>query len=38
MGAEIDMTLAGMGCPQADLLTDQIYDAMSDVPEVIRWS
>ena len=31
---EIDMTLTTMGCPLADLLTDQIYDAMSDVPEV----
>ncbi|MBF1701154.1 MAG: metal-sulfur cluster assembly factor, partial [Streptococcus sanguinis] len=27
---EIDMTLTTMGCPLADLLTDQIYDAMSD--------
>mgnify|MGYP001015278164 CR=1 FL=1 len=26
---EIDMTLTTMGCPLADLLTDQIYDAMS---------
>lgn len=25
---EIDMTLTTMGCPLADLLTDQIYDAM----------
>lgn len=31
---EIDMTLTTMGCPLADLLTDQIYDAMRDVPEV----
>ena len=31
---EIDMTLTTMGCPLADLLTDQIYDAMTDVPEV----
>ena len=23
-----------MGCPLADLLTDQIYDAMTEVPEV----
>ena len=33
---EIDMTLTTMGCPLADLLTDQIYDAMSDVPEVTK--
>ena len=33
---EIDMTLTAMGCPLADLLTDQIYDAMSDVPEVTK--
>ena len=32
---EIDMTLTTMGCPLADL-TDQIYDAMSDVPEVTK--
>lgn len=31
---EIDMTLTTMGCPLADLLTDQIHDAMKDVPEV----
>ncbi|SNH43733.1 RNA polymerase sigma factor RpoD [Streptococcus pneumoniae] len=31
---EIDMTLTTMGCPLADLLTDQIYDAMIEVPEV----
>ncbi|MFS1663872.1 metal-sulfur cluster assembly factor [Streptococcus sp. zg-JUN1979] len=30
---EIDMTLTTMGCPLADLLTDQIHDAMRDVPE-----
>lgn len=30
---KIDMTLTTMGCPLADLLTDQIHDAMSDVPE-----
>ena len=35
-GTEIDMTLTTMGCPLADLLTDQIYDAMSDVPEVTK--
>lgn len=28
------MTLTTMGCPLADLLTDQIYDAMIEVPEV----
>ena len=33
---EIDMTLTTMGCPLADLLTDQIYDAMSDVTEVTK--
>ena len=33
---EIDMTLTTMGCPLANLLTDQIYDAMSDVPEVTK--
>ena len=33
---EIDMTLTTMGCPLADLLTDQIYDAISDVPEVTK--
>lgn len=31
---EIDMTLTTMGCPLADLLTDQIHDAMRDIPEV----
>lgn len=33
---EIDMTLTTMGCPLADLLTDQIYDAMREVPEVTK--
>ncbi|GGE28581.1 metal-sulfur cluster assembly factor [Streptococcus himalayensis] len=33
---EIDMTLTTMGCPLADLLTDQIYDAMKYVPEVTK--
>ena len=33
---EIDMTLTTMGCPLADLLTDQIYDAMTEVPEVTK--
>ena len=31
---EIDMTLTTMGCPLADLLTNQIHDVMKDVPEV----
>ena len=33
---EIDMTLTTMGCPLADLLTDQIHDAMRDIPEVTK--
>lgn len=33
---QIDMTLTTMGCPLADLLTDQIYDAMKDIPEVTK--
>ena len=33
---EIDMTLTTMGCPLADLLTDQIHDAMRGIPEVIN--
>ena len=33
---QIDMTLTTMGCPLADLLTDQIHDARSDVPEVSK--
>ncbi|MGT2906507.1 metal-sulfur cluster assembly factor [Streptococcus dentiloxodontae] len=33
---EIDMTLTTMGCPLADLLTDQIHDVMRDVPEVTK--
>lgn len=32
--AEIDMTLTTMGCPLADLITDQIYDVLKTVPEV----
>ncbi|EMC54781.1 metal-sulfur cluster assembly factor [Streptococcus mutans] len=32
---KIDMTLTTMGCPLADLLTDQIHDALKDVPEVL---
>ena len=31
---EIDMTLTTMGCPLADLLTDQIHDVMREVPAV----
>ncbi|MGT2666055.1 metal-sulfur cluster assembly factor [Streptococcus rifensis] len=31
---EIDMTLTTMGCPLADLLTDQIYDVVGQIPEV----
>ena len=31
---EIKMTLTTMGCPLADLLTDQIHDALKEVPEV----
>lgn len=31
---EIAMTLTTMGCPLADLLTDQIHEVMRDVPEV----
>lgn len=33
---EIDMTLTTIGCPLADLLTDQIHDAMKEVPEVTK--
>lgn len=33
---EIDMTLTTMGCPLADLLTDQIHDAMKEIPEVTK--
>ena len=32
--AEIDMTLTTMGCPLADLLTDQMHDVITEVPEV----
>ena len=28
------MTLTTMGCPLADLLTDQIYDVLAEVEEV----
>ena len=31
---QIDLTLTTMGCHLADLLTDQIHDAMTEVPEV----
>lgn len=31
---QIDMTLTTMGCPLADLITDQIYDVVKTVPEV----
>ncbi|MGT2800020.1 metal-sulfur cluster assembly factor [Streptococcus marmotae] len=31
---EIDMTLTTMGCPLADLITDQIYDVLGTIPEV----
>lgn len=31
---EIDMTLTTMGCPLADLLSNQIHDVMKDVSEV----
>ena len=34
---EIDMTLTTMGCPLADLLTDQIYDAMTDTEVKLVW-
>ncbi|TWT12230.1 metal-sulfur cluster assembly factor [Streptococcus sp. sy004] len=33
---EIDMTLTTMGCPLADLITDQIYDVMKEIPEVTK--
>ncbi|WP_165209575.1 metal-sulfur cluster assembly factor [Streptococcus tangpeifui] len=33
---EIDMTLTTMGCPLADLLTDQIYDVIQEVKEVTK--
>ncbi|AYW45072.1 metal-sulfur cluster assembly factor [Tetragenococcus koreensis] len=31
---EIKMTLTTMGCPLADILTESIYDALQEVPEV----
>ena len=30
----IKMTLTTMGCPLADFLTEQIHEALSDIPEV----
>lgn len=30
----VKMTLTTMGCPLADVLTDQIHQALKDVPEV----
>ena len=33
---EIDMTLTTMGCPLADLITDQIHDALREVIEVTK--
>lgn len=33
---EIDMTLTTMGCPLADLITDQIHDVLKRVPEVTK--
>lgn len=33
---EIDMTLTTMGCPLADLLTDQIHDVIREVKEVSK--
>lgn len=32
--ADIDMTLTTMGCPLADLLTDQVHDVLKDIEEV----
>ena len=31
---EIDITLTTVGCPLADLITDQIYDVLRGIPEV----
>lgn len=33
---EIDMTLTTMGCPLADMITDQIHDVMKSIPEVTK--
>ncbi|BCA85667.1 aromatic ring hydroxylating protein [Enterococcus saigonensis] len=32
----IKMTLTTMGCPLADILTDQIHQALQEVPEVTK--
>lgn len=34
--AVIKMTLTTMGCPLADVLTDQIHQALAEVPEVTK--
>lgn len=31
---EVDISLTTMGCPLADLITDQIYDVLKTIPEV----
>lgn len=31
---QIDLTLTTMGCPLADLITDQIYDVLKDIEEI----
>ena len=31
---EIDITLTTMGCPLADLITDQMHEVLATVPEV----
>jgi metal-sulfur cluster biosynthetic enzyme len=31
---EIKMTLTTMGCPLADILTDNIHEALKEIPEV----
>lgn len=31
---EIQMTLTTMGCPLADILTESIYEALNEIPEV----
>ena len=33
---EVKMTLTTMGCPLADVLTDQIHDALKEVDEVTK--
>ncbi|MGM0124322.1 metal-sulfur cluster biosynthetic enzyme [Enterococcus sp. AZ194] len=32
----VKMTLTTMGCPLADILTEQIHEAMKEVPEVTK--